>query len=152
MLQPAIRVQEPRSSGRKATCGMRRRTCWQTERAPFSPQRCTSHCAFVAIRLTAEAPRRNQRGLNGVYRSAGELMRQTMTLLGGIGLGAGMAFLLDPGRGARRRALIRDKAVRLWHDAEYAAGKVGRDTRNRAAGLAAEARHLVQRGDDYVSD
>ena len=34
-------------------------------------------------------------------------------MLGGVALGAGLAFLFDPDRGARRRALLRDKGVRL---------------------------------------
>src|SRR5205807_2437450 len=37
----------------------------------------------------------------------------------------------------RRRALVRDKAVRLAHEAQDAAEVVARDARNRARGLAA---------------
>jgi hypothetical protein len=34
------------------------------------------------------------------------------TLLAGVGLGAALAYIFDPDRGARRRALVRDKAIR----------------------------------------
>ena len=65
-------------------------------------------------------------------------MRGPGKLLGGILLGMGIAFLLDPDRGARRRALVRDKATsagrRLADDLD--AGT--RDLRNRAKGRAAE--------------
>ena len=43
--------------------------------------------------------------------------------LGGLGLGVGLMFLFDPVRGARRRSLIRDQAVRGVHDMEDAADK-----------------------------
>jgi osmotically-inducible protein OsmY len=65
-------------------------------------------------------------------------MRGPGKLLGGILIGMGIAYLLDPDRGARRRALVRDKATsagrRLADDLD--AGT--RDLRNRAKGRAAE--------------
>ncbi|WP_410960003.1 hypothetical protein, partial [Salmonella sp. SAL4434] len=45
-------------------------------------------------------------------------------------------YVLDPQQGRRRRALARDKAVRLAHEAQDAAEVVGRDFSNRARGLA----------------
>ena len=74
-------------------------------------------------------------------------MNQTLAILGGIGAGAAAMYFLDPDRGARRRALVRDKAVGLKNDAEYAiAGKV-KDLRNRAQGLAHEAKGLLSHAD-----
>jgi hypothetical protein len=62
-------------------------------------------------------------------------MNKGLTFGAGLGLGTGLMFLLDPARGRRRRALLRDKAV-------WAARKTGdcvevtaRDLRNRTQGL-----------------
>jgi uncharacterized membrane protein len=55
-------------------------------------------------------------------------------------LGAAVMYYLDPGRGARRRALLRDKLVHLANKAEDAAETTARDLRNRTRGLAAETR------------
>lgn len=63
--------------------------------------------------------------------------------LRGIAIGAGAMYLLDPDRGRRRRAIVRDKVVRGVHVAEDAVGTAGRDLKNRASGLAADARHLL---------
>jgi hypothetical protein len=63
-------------------------------------------------------------------------MDRAVALLAGVGLGAGLMYLLDPRMGRRRRALVRDKAVRLAHEAQDAAEVVARDMRNRAQGLA----------------
>jgi hypothetical protein len=52
---------------------------------------------------------------------------------------------LDPSRGPRRRAVIRDKTSSLMHHSQDALGKVARDAKNRARGIAAEARHRIQK-------
>ncbi len=64
--------------------------------------------------------------------------RPGAALLGGIGIGAALMYLLDPDRGRRRRALIRDKAAHLVHIASNRLGARSRDLRNRAQGLAAQ--------------
>jgi hypothetical protein len=64
-------------------------------------------------------------------------MERAVALLAGAGLGAGLMYLLDPQMGRRRRALARDQAVSLAHEAQDAAGVVARDATNRARGLAA---------------
>lgn len=71
--------------------------------------------------------------------------RDTALLLtAGLSAGAGLAILLDPARGRRRRALIRNKAAHLAHLSRKAMTKVGHDARNRARGATATARHLFE--------
>ena len=59
--------------------------------------------------------------------------------------GAGLMYLLDPDRGARRRALMRDQATRARHRLTEGAEATGRDLRNRARGTAAELRSRFRR-------
>lgn len=71
-------------------------------------------------------------------------------LLVGLGLaaGAGLMYLLDPERGRRRRALVRDQVVHGAHELEglgAAAGARARDLRNRTRGALAEARGRIRR-------
>jgi len=61
-------------------------------------------------------------------------------LLQGAMLGAGAMYLLDPDRGARRRARLRDRSVHLRHRLGDGAVATARDVRNRSAGAAALAR------------
>jgi hypothetical protein len=63
-------------------------------------------------------------------------MRRGIAMLAGMGLGAGLMYVLDPRMGRRRRALARDRAVRMGHRAQEAVDVVTRDMRNRARGLA----------------
>lgn len=67
-------------------------------------------------------------------------MNRSETLLVGMALGAGLAYLLDPERGTRRRALLRDKLVHAGHELEDTARSNVRHVRNRARGLAHETR------------
>jgi hypothetical protein len=64
----------------------------------------------------------------------------------GAGIGAGLMFLLDPARGARRRALIRDKMVRAARKTRDGAGATRRDVSNRLHGVSAMARGRFRRG------
>ncbi len=64
-------------------------------------------------------------------------MDRAIAFLAGAGLGAGLMYVLDPQMGRRRRAVARDRAVHLAHEARDAAGTVARDMSNRARGLAA---------------
>jgi nucleoside-diphosphate-sugar epimerase/osmotically-inducible protein OsmY len=75
--------------------------------------------------------------------TAGRLVttREGALLIGGIGLGAALMYLLDPDRGRRRRTHLRDQAVHAAHavgDAADATARQLRHLRNRAQGVAAE--------------
>lgn len=73
-------------------------------------------------------------------------------LMSGLGVGATLMYFLDPDRGVRRRALVRDKLVHGVNVAGDAAGTALRDSANRARGVAAEARSRLRRNgvDDRV--
>ena len=62
----------------------------------------------------------------------------------GLALGVLGMFIFDPKEGRRRRALVGDKIARYGNEAaDYASG-TAKDLRNRAQGMAAEARSAVQ--------
>ena len=79
-------------------------------------------------------------------------MENRASVLTGLGLGAGLMYFLDPARGARRRALMRDRLTHASKVAGEAGGTTGRDVAHRAAGLAARVRGRLERGavDDRV--
>jgi len=66
-----------------------------------------------------------------------------ISLLAGLGLGAAVAFFLDAGRGGRRRALVRDKAVKVPKKSRRNLRGRAEDAANRAGGIAAEARAMA---------
>jgi hypothetical protein len=67
-------------------------------------------------------------------------------------LGATAMYLFDPDRGNRRRALIRDAAVRASRKTRDGMAALGCDLRNRGAGAVAEVRGWFEErpGDDRV--
>jgi BON domain len=74
-------------------------------------------------------------------------LRQGLLTLGGIGIGAGLMYILDPDRGSRRRALVRDKIARGVNETGRAIGSVGtvsRDLGNRARGVLSNARSRLK--------
>jgi uncharacterized membrane protein len=74
-------------------------------------------------------------------------MNKGLTLAGSLGIGAGLMYLLDPDRGRRRRALLRDQAVHAWHKTGDALSVTAEDLTNRARGLAAETGARLRRED-----
>lgn len=73
-------------------------------------------------------------------------------LLAAALVGAGLVYVLDPDRGARRRGLIRDKAIRAGHKIVDGVGTTARDVENRAKGTVAELRSRLrhEEADDEV--
>jgi len=67
-------------------------------------------------------------------------MRDQGRIAGALLIGVGLAYLLDPDRGARRRALVRDRAARAGQKLADGLDATTRDLRNRAGGTAAELR------------
>ncbi len=73
----------------------------------------------------------------------------------GLAAGAGLMYFLDPGRGARRRADAALRAGRVVHDVETTVEAGARDLRQRASGLAHEARARVSQheaSDDVIAE
>lgn len=72
-------------------------------------------------------------------------MHMTLPLVSGAGLGAGLMYLLDPDRGRRRRALMRDKGLRWSRKSRKFVGSTQRDFQNRTKGMGADDRVLAER-------
>jgi osmotically-inducible protein OsmY len=68
------------------------------------------------------------------------MLQDRGAVLTGLGVGAGLMYLLDPERGRRRRALIRDRAAHSANVGVDAVGSIGRDMAHRATGVAARLR------------
>jgi len=73
------------------------------------------------------------------------MLRNNRALLTGLGLGVGLMYFMDPERGRRRRALVRDKVAHTTRLSSNALGTVGHDLAHRAAGLVARARGVLRR-------
>jgi uncharacterized membrane protein len=79
-------------------------------------------------------------------------MERQGKLIGGIILGAGAMYLLDPDRGTRRRSLLRDQIVHAGTKVGDGLAATARDARNRTVGLSAELRSRLRhdQADDEV--
>ena len=74
----------------------------------------------------------------------------TGNLLAGAGLGAALAFMLDPNTGTRRRALVRDQLVRAGRKTRDGLDATARDLANRSRGVTASTRSRFSR--EFVDD
>lgn len=74
------------------------------------------------------------------------------SFLAGACVGAAGMYLLDPNRGARRRAVMRDKLTRAAHTTVDGLDAAGRDLAHRSAGVWAGARRWVASEEvpDYI--
>jgi uncharacterized membrane protein len=61
-------------------------------------------------------------------------------------------YFLDPARGRRRRALLRDKGVRAVSETRWAMGKTSQDLANRAQGLMSAGKSLMHMREDTPAD
>ena len=61
----------------------------------------------------------------------------------GILAGAAAAYMLDPQQGPRRRALVRDKALKTYRETRQFANVASRDLRNHAQGVKAHPTSIV---------
>lgn len=69
------------------------------------------------------------------------------SLLSGVMLGAGAMYFLDPARGRRRRALVRDKCFSLCHRSGGAMDATAHSLRDEGQGLIARMRSRLRRED-----
>jgi osmotically-inducible protein OsmY len=67
-------------------------------------------------------------------------MNSVVTLAGALGLGAGLAYFLDPDRGRGRRRRASDQLASATSTARDTAGAASRDLRNRVVGTVAAVR------------
>jgi hypothetical protein len=77
------------------------------------------------------------------------------SMLTGVGLGAGLTYFLDAGRGARRRTMVRDRLVHAAHRTVRAVGTTSRDALHRMQGAAAWTRTAAAAepvGDEVLVD
>lgn len=70
-------------------------------------------------------------------------LEKVLIFAGGLSLGARMMYMLDPSQGRRRRAMARDRAVWLAHQAELTIDRGVRDLFNRTQGVADETFSLL---------
>ncbi|MFL5467563.1 MAG: SRPBCC family protein [Gemmatimonadaceae bacterium] len=82
-----------------------------------------------------------------------ETRGNVLPLVGAAGVGAAIAYFLDPDRGARRRHRVADQVVHASKATADAIGVTKRDLTNRSRGLAAGVRNTFadQDGDDVVT-
>jgi hypothetical protein len=78
------------------------------------------------------------------------MQRERGAVLTGLGLGIALMYFLDPDRGRRRRALVRDKVARAANVSADTLGARGRDLAHRTAGTVSQVRGAWRR--DQVDD
>lgn len=76
--------------------------------------------------------------------------RHAWTVLGSVAIGAAAMYVLDPDKGKRRRAIVRDRAHAVVADTRQAFGAAARDASHRIEGLRARAARIL--GDAPIPD
>ena len=71
-----------------------------------------------AVLATTRMPFRHQPGLGERLRTQVEELGLPLGLLGCVGLGVGLGYLLEPRGGPQRRAWLREKACTYWQTTE----------------------------------
>lgn len=78
---------------------------------------------------------------------------KSFVFLAGVGLGAAVMYFMDPGMGARRRAIARDRLSSAGRQTGEAIEGHAKDLANRAKGVAARTRRRFEdavAGDDVL--
>ena len=70
-------------------------------------------------------------------------MGRVLTLLGGLGVGLGLMYVMDPDRGKKRRAVIRDRASRGAHEVRRFVEKTGRRIGDRTRDAWTEGKERI---------
>lgn len=79
-------------------------------------------------------------------------MVNPLTLLKGLGLGAGMMYFFDPISGNRRRAMVSDQINHAFAVGNRQACTAYRDASNRLQGVGAEMGHLMEESDQPMME
>lgn len=74
------------------------------------------------------------------------------SIIGSLGAGALLMYLMDPQRGRRRRALVRDQLVHVARRVRQARRVTTADIANRSSGLWAMTRRWLHRDDASPGD
>lgn len=69
-----------------------------------------------------------------------------------LGIGAGLMYLLDPLRGSGRRTRVQQRTAGFYNASGEALGSKSKHLRNRAAGIVASAKSLLNREQEDVPD
>jgi hypothetical protein len=84
-------------------------------------------------------------------KKTGPDLMPAIALLGGLTTGLAVMYFLDPDRGRRRRALLRDRLTKWTRTGRERAADTAKDFRNRTVGVMNEAQKAV-RGNGAPAD
>src|SRR2546423_9072679 len=122
---------------------------FRTEADAGSVLECAGSRRKFSMGIFRERTSRRKASAKARARQGAKMRDRTQAVLakslGAVGVGAALMFFLDPDRGNRRRALLRDKAMRLAKNSGASFRKATRDLGNRATGILAETRSRVIR-------
>jgi hypothetical protein len=101
-----------------------------------------------ALLARPHRPLRRQPGLGAKLLTQAEQLGLSpgLCLLGCVGVGAGLLYMLEPSGGARPLALIRDTARAYWHKTNHALRSAAGDVYNHTRSSSMEDAHAGQRG------